>query len=339
MPEWAALEAGVTSTLAGGSATTHVGEPDPFSIDMAVADGEDLLPGADRDLDVLARGGPPSSGMVRRAVRWLTGRPGSAAEPLAEEIARLRAPLSGSARVAVVSTKGGVGKTTTTVNLGHTLATFRGDRVIAVDANPDAGSLGHRVPRQTDATIADLLAAEDLSGFGSIGRFTSQAASRLEVLASTDDPRQNRALGRDDYVRLLDELTRHYTLVLVDCGTGILDGATRGVVQSSDQLVVVTAPSIDSARAVTHLLRWLAAHRMRDAVRNAIVVVNGVREPAAIDVQGLVEHFAALVAHVCPIPFDRELSSGGETSPDHYDPATRDAYLRLAVALIDRLRA
>ena len=44
-----------------------------------------------------------------------------------------------------MSRKGGVGKTTMTLALGSTFATLRGDRVIAVDANPDAGNLAHRV--------------------------------------------------------------------------------------------------------------------------------------------------------------------------------------------------
>ncbi|MEK8172751.1 AAA family ATPase [Streptomyces sp. M19] len=52
-------------------------------------------------------------------------------------------------RIAVISLKGGVGKTTTTTALGATLATERQDKVIAIDANPDAGTLGRRVRRET----------------------------------------------------------------------------------------------------------------------------------------------------------------------------------------------
>ena len=44
-----------------------------------------------------------------------------------------------------MSRKGGVGKTTITLALGSMFAMLRGDRVIAVDANPDAGNLAHRL--------------------------------------------------------------------------------------------------------------------------------------------------------------------------------------------------
>src|SRR2546430_12920793 len=77
-------------------------------------------------------------------------------------INRVRTPVAGGHhRVAVLSLKGGVGKTTTAVGLGATLATLRGDRVIAVDANPDRGTLSDKVRLETAATIRDLLNERD----------------------------------------------------------------------------------------------------------------------------------------------------------------------------------
>ena len=70
---------------------------------------------------------------------------------------RLRTPIDGSRRVVVMSRKGGVGKTTITLALGSTFALLRGDRVIAVDANPDAGNLAHRVAPPHDRTVTDVL--------------------------------------------------------------------------------------------------------------------------------------------------------------------------------------
>ena len=89
----------------------------------------------------------PASGPAwRRGVRRLLGEP--AAEGRRRDlINRIRTPVKGGHhRVAVLSLKGGVGKTTTTVGLGATLATLRGDRVIAVDANPDRGTLSEQGP-------------------------------------------------------------------------------------------------------------------------------------------------------------------------------------------------
>ena len=68
-------------------------------------------------------------------------------------VSRVRTPVAGGHhRVAVMSLKGGVGKTTAAVGLGSTLASLRGDRVIAVDGNPDRGTLSDKVRLETSAT-------------------------------------------------------------------------------------------------------------------------------------------------------------------------------------------
>ena len=62
------------------------------------------------------------------------------------------------ATIAVISPKGGVGKTTTAALLGSLLAFLRRDRVVAVETNPDWGSLGRRLAPDHPVFIDDLLA-------------------------------------------------------------------------------------------------------------------------------------------------------------------------------------
>ncbi len=116
--------------------------------------------------------------------------PSSAAELRRKDmINRVRTPVAGGHhRAAILSLKGGVGKTTTTVGLGSTLASLRGDRVIAVDANPDRGTLSDKVRLETAATVRDLLNERGhIRRYADVRTFTSQAPSRLEVLASDRD--------------------------------------------------------------------------------------------------------------------------------------------------------
>src|SRR6202008_2633169 len=105
-------------------------------------------------------------------------------------VLRARTPVAaGHHRVAVMSLKGGVGKTTTAVGLGSTLASLRGDRVIAMDANPDRGTLSDKVRLETSATVRDLLNERaQVIRYADVRAFTSQASSRLEILASDRDP-------------------------------------------------------------------------------------------------------------------------------------------------------
>jgi hypothetical protein len=66
---------------------------------------------------------------------------------------RIRRHLPGAHHIAVSSMKGGVGKTTVSAVLGLTLAEYRGDRVVAVDANPDAGTLADRLTGEIGVTV------------------------------------------------------------------------------------------------------------------------------------------------------------------------------------------
>ena len=155
--------------------------------------------------------------------------------------------------------------------LGHTFASLRGDRVIALDGNPDAGSLAYRVRRETTNTITGLLAHRNaVNRYADIRAYTSQAPTRLEVVASDDDPRITDALVEQDFHTAVELLETHYNLVCLDTGTGILDSAAKGILNLADQIVVVTAPSLDSARTASSTLDWLDRHGHADLVGDAV---------------------------------------------------------------------
>ena len=123
-----------------------------------------------------------------------------------ELLQRIQTPLRGDYRIAVMSLKGGVGKTTTTVTLGGVFASLRGDRVIAIDANPDLGTLAQRVAAPGPSTIRDLLAATDTSRYPQVRSYTTQAKSRLEVIGSERDPAFSESFSEMDYRRAIDIL-------------------------------------------------------------------------------------------------------------------------------------
>ncbi|CAN5696160.1 N/A [soil metagenome] len=282
----------------------------------------------------------PSTGWRRALYRMTSGavNPGpSAAEAARSELrAEVAAPVARRAgeRIAVLSTKGGVGKTTTTLMLGHTLAAERGDRVVALDANPDYGTLGYRVAPTTSATVRELLAARaDLVSYRDVRAYTTQAPSRLEVVPGDADPEVSEAFTAQDYADAQAVLGQHYNLVLTDCGTGVLHDAMRAVLAMATQLVVVTGPAVDQARHADHLLRWLRAHARPDQVDDAVVVVNASRNDLAVDLDPLFAHFAGLVRAVIEIPYDPVLAAGGIDGLDALATLTRDAYLSLARAV------
>jgi putative peptide zinc metalloprotease protein len=158
------------------------------------------------------------------------------------------------------------------------------------------------------------------------------------VVASDDDPRITTALGEEDYRRAIGLLERHYNLILLDTGTGVLESATRGILQLADQIVVVLSPSLDSARAASATLDWLNENGHPDLVRNAVAVVNAVREEGLVEVEKVEEHFAGRCRQVVQVPWDPHLSAGAETAVERLRPMTRRAYLEVAAAVADGFR-
>jgi MinD-like ATPase involved in chromosome partitioning or flagellar assembly len=250
-------------------------------------------------------------------------------------IERARTPVGGCYRLAVISLKGGVGKTTTTAALGAMFADLRGDRVIALDANPDRGTLAERAPRESGATVRHLLASRsDLHRYADVRAFTSQTSTRLEVLASDTDPHVSHAFSEDDYRDTVAILERFYSLVLTDCGTGLLHDAMRGILGLANSLVVVSSASLDGARSASATLDWLEAHGLEALAKNAVVVISSVRPGGGIvDVLQLEDHFASRCRDVVTIPYDPHLESGGVLEIGELEQETADAYLELAAAV------
>jgi MinD-like ATPase involved in chromosome partitioning or flagellar assembly len=284
---------------------------------------------------------PPQSGW-RKAVFVASGRLINVGESPAEQqrrelIARVNQPLRGCYKIAMLSLKGGVGKTTTTTTLGSTFSSLRGDRVIAVDANPDRGTLSQKIPLETTATVRHLLRdADRIHRYSDIRAYTSQGPSRLEVLASEQDPAVSEAFSEDDYRRTVALLEHFYNIVLTDCGTGLMHSAMKGVLDIADALVVVSSGSVDGARSASATLDWLDVHGYRDLVSRSVAVINSVRPRAgSVDLDKLAQHFGARCRAVCRIPFDPHLEEGAEIELDRLAAPTRLALLELAATVAD----
>ncbi|MBW1601215.1 AAA family ATPase [Streptomyces sp. JJ66] len=289
---------------------------------------------SDRLLNQKRKPRPQSSG--KPSTRFRLGARKEEAERQ-RKLELIRTPVLSCYRIAVISLKGGVGKTTTTTALGATLATERQDKVIAIDANPDAGTLGRRVRRETGATIRDLVTAiPHLTSYMDIRRFTSQAPSGLEILANDVDPAVSTTFNDEDYRRVIDVLGQQYPIILTDSGTGLLYSAMRGVLDLADQLIVISTPSVDGASSASTTLDWLAAHGYGELVQRSLTVISGVRETGKmIRVEDIVAHFKTRCREVVVVPFDEHLSAGAELDLDLMRPRTREAYFNLAALIAE----
>jgi len=243
----------------------------------------------------------------------------------------------GTRFVPVLTRKGGVGKTTVTTLLGMALAEVRDDRVLGIDANPDRGTLAERVARSTGATVRDVVnLASGISSFTDFAELVSKDKTRFHVLASDTDPLLSEAFDEDDYNVVADQAARFYSIVLTDCGTGVVHSVMRPTLERADGLVVVSGGSVDEARLASETLTWLEANGYGDLVKRAVVALNTATQGTnVVKLDEIEQHFLSRVRDVVRIPYDPYLAAGSIVDWTRLSPYTRESARELAALVVE----
>jgi MinD-like ATPase involved in chromosome partitioning or flagellar assembly len=271
--------------------------------------------------------------------RALTSR-GEREEAELDERLRRPATVTRMNVIAVVSPKGGVGKTTSTWVVSDALSNLGRVSVCAMDANPDFGSLGSLVPeaRRSDRTLADLLADyadQEPPNAAELQAYLSALPSGLRVLEAPSDPDVMATMGPHEYERLLTLLERQVAVVVLDCGTGMASPLARWAMRRADQVLIVTTPDWVTANNVSTALKHVPAER-------ATLVLNQVRSGVAGDRQAITDHFAAqAVERRHAVPYDEALRTMLDSATYELQAArrpTRLAIKRLAAQAGEDLR-
>jgi MinD-like ATPase involved in chromosome partitioning or flagellar assembly len=242
--------------------------------------------------------------------------------------------LTRCATIAVVSPKGGVGKTTLTVLLGSLLARVRRDRIVAVDTNPDFGSLGRTLTPDHQVFVDDLgdvLEQPDLS-VTALDRHLGRAFEGLMVLPAPTDPSRMAQLNEAAYRRVIGRLQSMVGVLVLDCGTGLQEPAARAAQAAADQIVLMS-----DAHPATASLVAEAAQLLRTVGPPLTLVVNKMprKRDARLDLDGLERLVPEAQGLVC---LDEDNRSATRVANGDYSwedaPATwRRSIRELAVSL------
>ena len=300
---------------------------------------------ADRLIDNSSRNRPAPESGFRRFVYFLSLKTINLGDSLKirERKAldlRIGAAFEGGAKfVPVLTRKGGVGKTTVSTLLGMALAMVREDRVIAIDANPDRGTLAERISKSTRFTVRDVVnRAAAIDGFTDFSTMVSRDITRLDVLASDSDPMLSEAFNEGDYNVVADMAARYYSVVLTDCGTGIVHSVMRPTLQRANGLVIVSGGSVDEARLASETLTWLEANGYGDLVRNAVLALNTATQATQlVKLDEIEQHFKTRVRAVVKIPYDDALAAGSVIKFTELKKGTQQAARELAALVVDGL--
>jgi MinD-like ATPase involved in chromosome partitioning or flagellar assembly len=238
--------------------------------------------------------------------------------------------------VALISPKGGVGKTTSTFVVGNLLAAHLNLRTVAVDANPDFGTLARLAPdgRRSERSLADLLEdADRLHTAAELAPYVSRMTTGLHVLGAPPDAELTASLGPERYGELAAFLSTFYEVVLLDLGTGVAGPLARFAIERADQIVLVTTPEWVTSSVVLGAL----SHLQHD---HTTVAINRSRlDAAAID--AIEDRFRAEHLHrAVTVPHDEQLATmldSGTYVLEALPRPTRLAVKRLGLAVAEQL--
>ncbi len=162
--------------------------------------------------------------------------------------------------IVITSGKGGVGKTTTTANIGAGLAA-RGYKVVMVDADIGLRNLDVVLGLE-NRIVFDLV---DVTSGNCRLRQALIKDKRLEGLhllpaAQTKD---KTAVSPEQMKSLCEELKREFDYVIIDCPAGIEQGF-KNAIAGADKAIVVTTPEVAAVRDADRIIGLLEAAELRE---------------------------------------------------------------------------
>ncbi|MCX7748422.1 MAG: septum site-determining protein MinD [Clostridia bacterium] len=171
--------------------------------------------------------------------------------------------------IVITSGKGGVGKTTTSANIGTGLA-INGKKVVLVDTDIGLRNLDV-VMGLENRIVYDLVDVIEGSCRLKQALIKDKRYDGLYLLPAAQT-RDKSAVKPQQMVKLCEELRQDFDYIIVDCPAGIEQGF-KNAIAGADRAIVVTTPEVSAVRDADRIIGLLEANELR----NPMLLVNRIR--------------------------------------------------------------
>lgn len=197
----------------------------------------------------------------------------------------------------VTSGKGGVGKTTTTANIGTALA-MEGFKVVLLDADIGLRNLD-LIMGLENRVVYDLVNVVEGKCRLKQALIKDKRQRELYMLPAAQT-RDKDAVSGEQMKKLCDELKQEFDYILIDCPAGIEQGFKNAIAGAEDA-IVVTTPEVSAVRDADRIIGLLEANGLREPQ----LIVNRVRPDMVkkgnmMNVEDIIELLAIKLLGVVP---------------------------------------
>ena len=228
--------------------------------------------------------------------------------------------------IVITSGKGGVGKTTTTANLGSALA-MRGKKVVLLDTDIGLRNLDV-VMGLENRIVYDIV--DVIEGKCKL-RQALIKDKRFTDLFLLPAARDKDAINEDEMIRLTQRLKEEFDYIIVDCPAGIEQGF-KNAIAGADRAIVVTNAEISSIRDADRIIGLLESSN----IRNPELIINRIRPEMVkrgemMDVEDILDLLSIDLIGV--VPEDENIitqTNKGEPAVANKKAASGKAYIEIA---------
>jgi septum site-determining protein MinD len=237
-------------------------------------------------------------------------------------------PATNARVIVVTSGKGGVGKTTSTANIGMALASL-GEKVALVDAD-----IGLR-------NLDLVLGLENRIVYNVVDVVEERAKLKQALIKDKRSPnlaflpaaqtRDKSAVTPEQMKVIIDELCEEFTFILIDCPAGIEQGF-KNAIAGAQESIIVTNPEVSSVRDADRVIGFLET----SGITNNRLIVNRIRPQMVkggdmMSVEDVLDILGASVKLLGVVPDDESII----TSTNRGEPAVLKPNSKAGLAYIN----